>query len=171
VLARPSSLPWNELSHVADASGATLDFGFLSYKQHLRRLALHDDALLEAIAAEGSSFPASVIDEKSAALARVAATIAVDAALASFQSAVALALTARATNDEVVATLESVTPVMGAARVVQCTPKLALALATTSTPRSNVSTDDVFAQRRRQPRYTEPRYRFDRCKAPRLGRL
>ena len=56
------------------------------YKQHLRRLALHDDALLNAIAAEGSSFPASVIDAKSAALVRVAATIAVDAALASLRA-------------------------------------------------------------------------------------
>src|SRR4051794_5571471 len=81
------------------------------YKRHLRGLALHDDAFLTAIAAEGSSFPASVIDEKTKALVRVAATVAVDAALASFQSAVDLALRSGATNDEIVATLESVTPV------------------------------------------------------------
>jgi alkylhydroperoxidase/carboxymuconolactone decarboxylase family protein YurZ len=109
-------------------SGAMCEIPVDEYKQHLRRLALHDDALLKAIAAEGSSFPASVIDAKSAALVRVAATIAVDAALASFESAVTRALTAGATSDEIVATLESVTPVTGAARVVQCTPKLALAL-------------------------------------------
>ena len=70
-----------------------------------------------------------MIDAKSAALVRVAATIAVDAALASIsESAVAFALTAGATSDEIVATLESVTPVTGAARVVECTSKLALAL-------------------------------------------
>ena len=85
------------------------------YKQHLRRLALHDDALLNAIAAEGSSFPASVIDAKSAALVRVAATIAVDCGPRVVESAVALALTTGATSDEIVATLESVTPVTGAA--------------------------------------------------------
>ena len=59
---------------------------------------------------------------------RVAATIAVDAAPSSFQHAVALALAAGATRDEIVASLEAVTPVTGAARVVQCAPKVALAL-------------------------------------------
>ena len=98
------------------------------YKQHLRRLAVHDDAFLEAIAVEGSAFATSVIDERTAALVRVAATVAVDAALASFQHAVALALAAGATSDEIVASLEAVTPVTGAARVVQCAPKVALAL-------------------------------------------
>ena len=69
------------------------------YKDHLRRLAVHDDALLEALSVAVSASPTSVIDEKTAALVRVAATIAVDAA-----------------------------PVTGAARVVQCAPKVALAL-------------------------------------------
>jgi 4-carboxymuconolactone decarboxylase len=98
------------------------------YKQHLRRLAVHDEALLEAIATESGSFAMGVIDERTAALVRVAATIAVDAAPSSFQHAVALALAAGATNDEIVAILEAVTPVTGTARVVQCAPKLALAL-------------------------------------------
>ncbi len=98
------------------------------YKQHLRRLAVHDDALLEAFATEGGSFSASVIDERTAALVRVAATIAVDAAPSSFQHAVAVALAAGATSEEIVAILEAVTPVTGAARVVQCAPKVALAL-------------------------------------------
>lgn len=98
------------------------------YRQHLRRLAVHDDALVKAIAADGSAFPASAIDERTAALVRVAATVAVDAAPASFQHAVALALAAGATSDEVVATLEAVAPVTGAPRVVQCAPKVALAL-------------------------------------------
>ena len=77
---------------------------------------------------DGSSFAPSVIDERTAALVRVAATVAVDAAPASFQHAVALALAAGATSDEIVASLEAVTPVTGAARVVQCAPKVALAL-------------------------------------------
>jgi alkylhydroperoxidase/carboxymuconolactone decarboxylase family protein YurZ len=98
------------------------------YKQHLRRLALHDEALLESIATDGSSFAVSVIDQKTTALVRVAATIAVDAAPYSFQHAIALALSAGATSDEIVASLEAVTPVTGAARVVQCAPKVALAL-------------------------------------------
>jgi alkylhydroperoxidase/carboxymuconolactone decarboxylase family protein YurZ len=98
------------------------------YKHHLRRLAVHDEALLEAIATDGSAFASGVIDEKTTALVRIAATIAVDAAPHSFQHAVALALAAGATSDEIVASLEAVTPVTGAARVVQCAPKVALAL-------------------------------------------
>ena len=98
------------------------------YKQHLRRLAVHDDVLLDALAVEGGACTTPSIDEKTAALVRLAATIAVDAAPHSFQHAIALALAAGATSDEIVASLEAVTPVTGAARVVQCAPKVALAL-------------------------------------------
>ena len=101
---------------------------FDDYKQELRRLAMHDEALLEEIAVKGSSFAAPVIDERTRALARVAATVAVDAASSSFQHTVTHALAVGATVDEIVATLEAVTPVTGAARVVQCAPKVALAL-------------------------------------------
>ena len=98
------------------------------YKEHLRRLAVHDDGLLEAIAVDGRPHATSALDERTAALVRVAATVAVDAPLASFQHAVTLALAAGATSDEIVASLEAVTPVIGAARVVRCAPKVALAL-------------------------------------------
>ena len=97
------------------------------YKERLRRLAVHDEALLERIALEGRS-AMLVIDARTEALMRVAATVAVDASPSSFQHAVALALAAGATRDEIVASLEAVTPVTGAARVVQCAPKVALAL-------------------------------------------
>ena len=97
------------------------------YKEHLRRLAVHDFAHLDEILSESNTSTAS-LDEKTVALVCVAATIAVDAATSSFQHAVALALAAGATSDEIVATLEAITPVTGAARVVQCAPKVALAL-------------------------------------------
>ena len=96
------------------------------YKQHLRRLAIHDEALLHSLTTEGSA--TSNLDERTAALVRVAATVAVDAAPPSFQHAVALALAAGATREEIVASLEAVTPVTGAPRVVRCAPKVALAL-------------------------------------------
>ena len=98
------------------------------YRVHLRRLAVHDEALLAAIAVEGSSFATSVIDQRTEALLRVAATVAVEGARSSFQHAVACALATGATSDEIVATLEAVTPVTGAAQVVRSAPKLALAL-------------------------------------------
>ena len=75
------------------------------YKEHLRRLAVHDDAFVELAPGEGNSRqlrqPSTT---RTAALVRVAATIAVDAAPSSFQHAVALALAAGATKDEIVAT-------------------------------------------------------------------
>ena len=98
------------------------------YKEHLRRLAVHDDALLEGVLTDENVVTSPALDERTAGLVRIAATIAVDAAPSTFQHAVAHALAAGATCQEIVATLEAVTPVTGAARVVQSTPKIALAL-------------------------------------------
>jgi alkylhydroperoxidase/carboxymuconolactone decarboxylase family protein YurZ len=97
------------------------------YKERLRGLALHDDRFL-VLLADGSTSSSVVLGSKTAALVRVAATVAVDAAPSSFQHAVAHALAAGARCDEIVATLEAVMPVTGAARVVSAAPKLALAL-------------------------------------------
>ena len=98
------------------------------HKRHLRRLAVHDDALLKASAAEETTVEDSALDERTTELVRIAATIAVNAASSSFQRAVAHALAVGVTPEEIVATLEAVTPITGAARVVQCAPKVALAL-------------------------------------------
>lgn len=98
------------------------------YKQHLRRLAVHDEALVDLHSREEQTAAASCLDAKTAALVRLAATIAVDASLPSFQHAVDRALAAGAPSADVVATLEAVMPVTGAARVVSSAPKVALAL-------------------------------------------
>ena len=100
----------------------------MEYQEHLRRLAIHDEAFVSLLLGEENSQVASALDARTTALVRVAATIALDAAPSSFQHAVAFAFAAGATNDEIVATLEAVTPVTGAARSVGCAPKLALAL-------------------------------------------
>jgi alkylhydroperoxidase/carboxymuconolactone decarboxylase family protein YurZ len=85
------------------------------YKEHLRRVAMHDDALVDVIAVDGRSFPTSVIDERTEALMRIAATVSVNAAPSSFQHAVSAALAVGATQDDVVS-LEAVTPVTGGVR-------------------------------------------------------
>ena len=99
----------------------------MEYKEHLRRLAVHDTALVVSLTAEETP-TASALDERTVALVRIAASIALDAATASFQHAVDLALASGATRDEIVATLEAVTPVTGTSRVVAAAPKIALAL-------------------------------------------
>jgi alkylhydroperoxidase/carboxymuconolactone decarboxylase family protein YurZ len=78
--------------------------------------------------AAGHSAPHSGLDRKTAALLCLAATVALKAALPTFQRAVAQALAAGARSDEIVATLEAVTPVVGSARVVAAAPAVALAL-------------------------------------------
>ena len=88
---------------------------------------MHDNTLVGSLTAEETP-RASALDGRTTALVRVAATIAVDAASASFQHAVAFALDSGATQDEIVATLEAVTPVTGTSRVVASAPKIALAL-------------------------------------------
>jgi 4-carboxymuconolactone decarboxylase len=98
------------------------------YKEHLRRLAVHDEGLVGRLLGEENVPTASALDIKTIGLVRIAATVAVDASGSSFQHCVSLALAAGATKDEIVATLEAVTPVTGAARVVGCAPRLALAL-------------------------------------------
>jgi len=98
------------------------------YKQRLRRLAVHDEALFGVLLGDENTRGASALDAKTAALARLAANIALDAAPSSIQHAVALALAAGVTSGEIVATLGAVTPVTGAAQVVSSAPKVALAL-------------------------------------------
>ena len=100
--------------------GSTLD----DYKHHLRNLAAHDEMLV----GDESVPSGTALDKKTVALAQVSATIAIGAASGSIQHAVALALAADATSDEIVATLEAVTPVIGAARVVSAAPEVAFAL-------------------------------------------
>jgi len=71
---------------------------------------------------------ASTLDAKTHALVRLGASLAIDAAPSSYQSAVEPALAAGASVDEVVGTLIAVAPTVGLARVVSAAPELALAL-------------------------------------------
>lgn len=99
------------------------------YKLTLRRLALRDDRYISALLSEEqANITLAGIDERSHALARVAALIALDAAPASYMSAVQAGLDAGATYDEIVGTLIAVMPIVGIARVVAAAPNLALAL-------------------------------------------
>ena len=68
------------------------------------------------------------LDERTAALARLATLVALRAAPASYGRGVELALAGGATIDEVVATLKVVAHIVGLVRVVSAAPELALAL-------------------------------------------
>lgn len=98
------------------------------YRAILRKLALRDDALVEAILDRDEASELSGLDGKTWALVRLGALIAVDAAPASYLEAVDAARTAGATDDEIVGSLVSVVTLIGVPRAVSAAPKLSLAV-------------------------------------------
>ena len=99
------------------------------YKETLRRLALNDERFVESVLGMGhDTVEASRLDQKTHALVRLGASVAIDAAPSSYQSNVEVALAAGANIDEIVGTLIAVAPTVGLARVVSAAPELALAL-------------------------------------------
>ena len=99
------------------------------YKETLRRLALSDEGFMESeLGVRLDPRQAGRLDPKTQALVRLGASLAIDAAPSSYQSAVEPALAAGASLDEIVGTLIAVAPTVGLARVVSAAPELALAL-------------------------------------------
>jgi alkylhydroperoxidase/carboxymuconolactone decarboxylase family protein YurZ len=95
----------------------------------LRKLTIADEGCIESVLASEASRPAkSPLDNKTHALVKVAALIAIDAPSASYIDAIDAARTAGASDDELVACLLAVLPTLGAPRVVSAAPKLGLAL-------------------------------------------
>jgi alkylhydroperoxidase/carboxymuconolactone decarboxylase family protein YurZ len=100
-----------------------------AYKETLRSLALNDEHFVESVLGIGRDTVAvSQLDQKTHALVRLGAALAIDAAPSSYQATVDVALAAGADIDEVVGTLIAVAPTIGLARVVSAAPELALAL-------------------------------------------
>ena len=98
------------------------------YRAILRKLALRDDALVEAILDRDEATELSGLDGKTWALVRLGALIAVDAAPPSYLEAVDAARAAGATDDEIVGSLVSVVTLIGVPRAVSAAPKLSLAV-------------------------------------------
>jgi 4-carboxymuconolactone decarboxylase len=99
------------------------------HESTLRKLAIGEDAFIEAVlGGEAANLDASGLDRKTHALVRVGALIAIDARAPSYMSAIERARSAGASDEEIVGTLVSVMPALGAARVVAAAPELGLAL-------------------------------------------
>lgn len=93
----------------------------------LRRLAVNDEAALGALfGADDAGRP--LLDPKATALVRLAGLVAGESAAASYQWAVAGALAAGATEDEIAGVLGALVPVVGTVRVSAAAPRLALAI-------------------------------------------
>jgi alkylhydroperoxidase/carboxymuconolactone decarboxylase family protein YurZ len=96
----------------------------------LRRLALQDEEIVQdvlAMSVEGRT-GAPWMDDQVHALVRLAALVALDAPLVSYQSAVTNALAVGASAREIVGTLIAVAPLVGLPRVATATSSIAGAL-------------------------------------------
>ncbi|WP_430646766.1 carboxymuconolactone decarboxylase family protein [Agromyces sp. GXS1127] len=94
----------------------------MDYAERLRRFSFNDQRIDAEVAV------AATLDDKTHALARIAALIAVGGAEPSFGAEADAAVGAGASPAEIVDVLAVVAPVVGLARVVDAAPKLALAL-------------------------------------------
>jgi 4-carboxymuconolactone decarboxylase len=99
------------------------------YKATLRRLAVRDDRYIEALLQTDRQNAAFAgLDDRSHALVRLGALIALDASPAAYMSSLEAALDAGASHEEVVGTLIALLPIVGVPRVVSAAPNLGLAM-------------------------------------------
>jgi alkylhydroperoxidase/carboxymuconolactone decarboxylase family protein YurZ len=99
------------------------------HEEALRDLAMNDERFVESVLAiQLTNIEASNLDPKTHSLARLGALIALDAAPASYQWNIGMALAAGASPEEIVGVLIAVAPTVGLARVVSAAPELALAI-------------------------------------------
>jgi 4-carboxymuconolactone decarboxylase len=99
----------------------------LANAERLRRLALHDERCIESVLGMKVGNPeGSGLDRKTHALVCLGALVVMGGGPVSFHTNVGSALSAGATNDEIVGTLVAVAPISGLARVISATPEIAL---------------------------------------------
>ena len=98
-------------------------------KETLRRFALNDERFVESVCGRGQAdIETSALDQKTHALVRLGALLAIEATVSSYQPNIAMALAAGASVDEIIGTLVAVAPHVGMVRAVAAAPELALAL-------------------------------------------
>jgi 4-carboxymuconolactone decarboxylase len=99
------------------------------YKVTLRRLAVRDDRYIDGLLqAERANATLAGLDDRSHALLRIGALVALNAAPPAYMSCVEAAMRAGASRDEIVGVLIAVLPLVGIARVVSAAPNLGLAV-------------------------------------------
>jgi 4-carboxymuconolactone decarboxylase len=126
----PGRVPLNDMDIAVRAAGSCIEGMIIAtHEELLRRLALHDEPYIQsALGIHLSDNEAAGLDPKTHALVRLSALVALDAAPVSYSWAVETALAVGATDDEIIATIITVAPITGVARVVTAAPWIALAL-------------------------------------------
>ena len=98
------------------------------YQEVLHNLVINDRRLLARLNGPDPADPECALDDKSAALVRIASLVATDGPVETFRWTVGDALAAGATENEVVGVLLSVAGLVGVARVASTVRKVALAM-------------------------------------------
>ncbi|HEU4941756.1 MAG TPA: hypothetical protein VFT18_00715 [Gaiellaceae bacterium] len=99
------------------------------YQATLCKLAVRDERYIDGVlGADRASPTLAGLDDRSHALIRIGALIAVNAAPAAYMDSVDAALSAGASREEIVGALIALLPTVGVARVVTAAPNLGLAL-------------------------------------------
>jgi alkylhydroperoxidase/carboxymuconolactone decarboxylase family protein YurZ len=99
------------------------------YQVTLRRLAVRDERYIEGLLqCEKANATLAGLDERTQALVRIGALIAMNAAPAAYMQSVNAALLAGVSREEIAGTLIAVLQTVGVARVVTAAPDLGLAM-------------------------------------------
>ena len=99
-----------------------------AHEATLTKLAIAHEAFYETVLTESANVAESHLDEKTHALVRIGALVAIDATSPGYMWSVETARRHGATDDEIVGCLIAALPAVGVASVVSAAPKLALAL-------------------------------------------
>ena len=99
----------------------------VDYTNVLRSLAIEDPKLAEHLAARDEIAP-TVLDQKTVALARLAALVAIGGAVPTYSALTDAAIGMGATPDEIVEVLVAIVPTVGLPRAVSAAPCVAMAL-------------------------------------------
>jgi 4-carboxymuconolactone decarboxylase len=111
------------------SAAARISVAVESHETTLTKLAIADEAYCQALlAGEASNIAESHLDEKTHALVRLGALVAIDATAPAYMWAVEAARRRGASEDELVGCLIAALPAVGVANAVAAAPKLALAL-------------------------------------------
>jgi len=99
----------------------------VDYTNVLRSLAIEDPKLAEHLAERDEIAP-TVLDQKTVALARLAALVAIGGAVPTYSALTDAAIGMGATPDEIVEVLVAIVPTVGLPRAVSAAPCVAMAL-------------------------------------------
>lgn len=99
-----------------------------SYQDVLRHLVVNDRGLIDELSADALPIGPCQVDDRSRVIARVAAIIAHDGSVQTFRWTIDDALDLGVTPEEIVGLMLAIAPIVGAARIVNTAPKVAMAL-------------------------------------------